>query len=204
MSWVSESHVLGHSHTQCQVIKPSPIVYLYYTIGRLTMSSLFCALFALFCARSHKKGLCSALRSTYILVQVLHSLSRCLFSLESLLLRRLGVVSSVLELLIEALLDDYVLELGYRALHTVIGFQFNRYHLCSCLLCFFKPYTSIIPCVKSFVKCPYAQRSAAAWYDSCTLLYTARAGWGSCSGGQPGVVVTDVCGGGLKWPNEDD
>ena len=42
------------------------------------------------------------------------------------------------------------------------------------------------------------------WHDSCALLYTARAGWGSCSGGQPGVVVTDVCGGGRKWPNEDD
>ena len=45
---------------------------------------------------------------------------------------------------------------------------------------------------------------AAAWHDSCALLYTARAGWGMCSGGQLSVVVTDVCGGGRKWPNEDD
>ena len=44
MSWVSESHVLGHSHTQCQVIRPSPIVYLYYTIKSSSMSSLFCAI----------------------------------------------------------------------------------------------------------------------------------------------------------------
>jgi len=120
------------------------------------MSSLFCAYSRYFCAISHKKVLFISQRSTYVLVQVFHSLSRCLFSLESLLLRWFGVVPSVLELLIEALLDDYVLELGYRPLHTVIGFQFNRYHLCSCLLCFFKPYTSIIPCVKSFVKCPSA------------------------------------------------
>ena len=28
--------------------------------------------------------------------------------------------------------------------------------LCSCLSVFFKPYTSIVPYVKSFVKCPYA------------------------------------------------
>ena len=66
-------------------------------------------------------------------MQVFHSLSRCLFSLESFLLGRLGVVPSVLELLIEALLDDYVLELGHRSFHTVVGFLFNRYH--SLLLC---------------------------------------------------------------------
>ena len=59
---------------------------------------------------------------TYVLVQVFHSLSRCLFSLQSSLLGRLGVVPSVLEFLIEALLDDYVLELGYSALFTVVGF----------------------------------------------------------------------------------
>ena len=68
MSWVSESHVLGHSHTQCQVIKPSPIVYLYYTIGRLTMSSLFCALLRFICARSHHKVLFITQRSTYVLM----------------------------------------------------------------------------------------------------------------------------------------
>ena len=49
-----------------------------------------------------------------------------------------------------------------------------------------------------------APERAVAWHDSCALLYTARAWWGMCSGGQPGVVVTDVCGGGRKWPNEDD
>ena len=42
MSWVSESHVLGHSHTQCQVIRPSPIVYLYYTIKSSSLSRQFC------------------------------------------------------------------------------------------------------------------------------------------------------------------
>ena len=36
------------------------------------------------------------------------------------------------------------------------------------------------------------------------MLYTARAGWGSCCNVQLSVVVTDVCGGGRKWPNEDD
>ncbi len=66
---------------------------------------------------------------TYVLVQILYSLSRCLFSLESLSLRRLGVVPSVLEFLIKALLDYYVLELGYSALFTVVGFQFNTYHV---------------------------------------------------------------------------
>ena len=66
-------------------------------------------------------------------MQVFNLLSRRLFSLEFLFLGRLGVVASVLEFLIEALLDDYVLELGHGALHTVIGFHFNRYH--SLLLC---------------------------------------------------------------------
>ena len=42
------------------------------------------------------------------------------------------------------------------------------------------------------------------WHDSCTVLYTARAGWGSCRDVQLSVVVTDVCGGGREWPNEDD
>ena len=59
---------------------------------------------------------------------VFHPLSRGLFSLEFLLETRFSVVPSVLEFLIEALLDDYVLELGYSALWSVVGFQFNRYH----------------------------------------------------------------------------
>jgi len=146
------------------------------------MSSLFCAYLRYFCAISHEKVLFISQRRTYILVQVLYSLSRCLFSLESLLLRRFSVVPSVFEFLIEALLDDYVLELGHRPLHTVVGFQFNTYHLCSCLLCFFKPYTSIIPCVKSFVKCPSAvtQSSPAmkrfmSWFSARCLLFRGKA-----------------------------
>jgi len=138
-------------------------------------------------------------------VQVLHSLSRGLFSLEFLFLGRLGVVPSVLEFLIEALLDDYVLELGHGALHTVIGFHFNRYHsapVCSCSLMYvliyesFNPYTSIIPCVKSFVN--------RFWVLLYVALSTVNIGWGSCCNVQLSVVVIDVCGGGLKWPNEDD
>ena len=91
------------------------------------MSSLFCALL--------QKVLFISQRRTYILVLVFHSLSRCLFSLEFLFLGRLGVVPSVLEFLLEALLDDYVLELGHRPLHTVVGFQFNRYHVLFLVCC---------------------------------------------------------------------
>ena len=85
---------------------------------------------------SHKKVLFISECRTYILVLVFHSLSRCLFSLESFLLGRLGVVPSVLEFLVKALLDDYVLELGYSALFTVVGFQFNRYHVLSLFVVF--------------------------------------------------------------------
>jgi hypothetical protein len=67
-------------------------------------------------ARSHKKVLFISECRTYVLVQVFNLLSRCLFSLEFLSLGRLGVVASVLEFLIEALLDYYVLELGHRPL----------------------------------------------------------------------------------------
>ena len=168
------------------------------------MSSLLCAYLRYFCARSHQKVLFVPERSSYILVQVFYTLSCGLFSLQSLLLGRLGVVPSVLELLIEALLNHYVLELGYRALWAVVGFQFNRYLLCSCLLCFFNPSTSIVPYVKSFVKCPYAQCRVVDIKYSWAALCAAHAWWGTCSGEQFGVVVTDVCGGGRKWPNEDD
>ena len=48
------------------------------------------------------------------------------------------------------------------------------------------------------------QRSVVAWHDSCMALCVARAGWGLCCKMQLSVVVTDVCGGGRKWPNEDD
>jgi hypothetical protein len=67
-------------------------------------------------ARSHKKVLFITECRAYVLVQVFNLLSRCLFSLEFLSLGRLGVVASVLEFLIEALLDYYVLELGHRPL----------------------------------------------------------------------------------------
>ena len=57
----------------------------------------------------------------------------------------------------------------------------------------FKPYTSIIPPVKAFVKCPLsvALRVAGAceWHRSCI---PAR------------VVVMCSCVGGREWPNEDD
>ena len=47
-------------------------------------------------------------------------------------------------------------------------------------------------------------KSAVVWHDSCKVLCIARAGWGPYSDARFGVVVTDVCGEGLKWPNEDD
>ena len=116
----------------CNPLSPSIesflILYLYYTKARSQCqvnSALYCIYLR---GRSHEKVLFITQRSTYVLVLVFHSLSRRLFSLEFLFLGRLGVVASVLELLIEALLDDYVLELGYSALHAVIGFQFNLYH----------------------------------------------------------------------------
>ena len=101
------------------------------------LSSFFLRYLRYFCARSHHKVLLIAQRSSYILVLVFYTLSCGLFSLEPSLETRLGVVPSVFEFLIEALLDYYVLELGYCSLYTVIGFQFNRYHcapVCSCSL----------------------------------------------------------------------
>ena len=137
------------------------------------LSSFFLRYLRYFCARSHHKVLFITQRSTYVLVQVFYTLSRGLFSLEPSLETRFGVVPSILELLIEALLNHYVLELGYRALHTVIGFQFNRYHSLLLFVCFFKPYTSIVPYVKSFVKCPHAQRCVVERCSLARFLYGA-------------------------------
>ena len=98
----------------------SHLLYLYYTINRATQSSLFCALL-------QKVFLVFECR-TDVLVQVFHSLSRCLFSLELPFLGRLGVIPSVFEFLIKALSDYSVLELSDSSFKVVIGFQFNTNH----------------------------------------------------------------------------
>ena len=105
----------------------SSYIYYYTVAGSQCQvnSALICTYLR---GRSHEKVLFISECRTYVLVQVFHSLSRRLFSLQFLSLGRLGVVASVLEFLIEALLDDYVLELGHGSFHTVIGFHFNRYH----------------------------------------------------------------------------
>ena len=98
----------------------SHLLYLYYTTNRATQSSLFCALlqkvFLIFECR------------TDVLVQVFHSLTCCLFSLELPLLGRFGVIPSVFEFLIQSLSDNSVLELGDSSFKVVIWFQFNGNH----------------------------------------------------------------------------
>ena len=129
-------------------------------------------------------------------MQVFHSLSRGFFSLEFLLETRLGVVPSVLEFLIEALLDYYVLELGYSALWSVVWFQINCYHFFVPVLCVSLTPTPIVYHMSRALSTA-AVCSTALWFGM--ILVGAL-----CSGEQFGVIVTDVRGESSKWPNEDD